>query len=78
MLAGLAAVTGGWTSAPDWTQLHYWKYSRSEKQLPESFLEHEDEEAPLAVVGDYFGGNRVEDAYNSGYRLGRHWIEKFS
>lgn len=77
MLASLAAVTGGWTTAPDWTQLHFWRYSRAEKMISKDFMEHEDEEAPLAVIGDYFNGNNIEAAYNSGYKLARHWIKKF-
>lgn len=77
MLAGLAALTGGWTSAPDWTQLHFWRYSRSLNKLPYDYMEHEDSEAPLAVIGDYFNGNSVEAAFNSGQRLARYWIEKY-
>ncbi len=77
MLADFAEIAGGWASSPDWHQLHYWKYSRAEKVMNAPFFELEDHEAPLAVVGDYFEGNTVDNAYRSGYLLARHWLDKF-
>lgn len=64
-------------SKPDWNSLRYWKYSRAINPLDESFMELEMEEAPLALVGDYLGGNTVESAYLSGKRLADYWIEKY-
>lgn len=78
MLTEFAKVTGGWSTNPDWHQLHFWRYSRARKVLGKPFILHEDEENPLALTGDYFEGNTVENAYQSGYKLAKHWIEKYS
>ena len=78
MLAEFSNITGGWASSPDWQQLHFWRYSRPEVQLDQPYFELEDEDAPLALIGDYYNGNGVESAYKSGLDLANHWIEKFS
>lgn len=78
MIEELAKITGGWSLNPDWHQLHFWKFSRAKKVIDQTYLEHEDPEAPLALIGDYFNGNSVDNAYRSGYRLAKDWIKKYS
>jgi renalase len=77
MLTEFAKITGGWSTNPDWHQLHFWRYSRPQKILDQPYIIHEDEDSPLALTGDYFEGNTIEHAYQSGYLLARHWIEKY-
>ncbi len=76
MLTEFAKVTGGWSTNPEWHQLHFWRYSRARKSLELPYILHEDDENPLALIGDYFYGNTVEHAYQSGYLLAKQWIEK--
>lgn len=78
MLDNLATAIGGWAAAPQWSQLHYWRYSRASKVLNHPFMELEFEDAPLALIGDYFRGNTVDDAYCSGLNLAKRWSEKYS
>lgn len=73
----LARVAGGWAADPKWTQLHFWRYSRPAAIIDEPYLDLESHESPLALVGDYFQGNDLDAAYSSGYKLAKHWIEKF-
>ena len=77
LLKEVANITGGWASTPEWKELHFWRYSRPISIYNEPFLELEDEKSPLALIGDYFGGNDLDAAYRSGYHLAKHWIEKF-
>lgn len=78
MLTEFAKITGGWSTNPGWHQLHFWRYSRPKTFLDRPFIMHDDEDAPLALIGDYFEGNSVEHAYQSGYLLAKAWIEKYS
>ncbi len=78
MLGEFTNITGGWVSAPEWHQLHFWRYSRAKKVIGDrSYFEFEDEDSPLALIGDYFEGNTVDNAYRSGYRLAKDWLSKF-
>lgn len=77
MVDEFARIAGGWASTPEWHQLHFWRYSRAEKVINSPYLELEDEDAPLALVGDYLNGNTVDDAYRSGYKLAQDWLKKF-
>lgn len=77
MLGEFAKIAGGWAASPGWQQLHFWRYSRAEKVINSPYLELEDEDAPLALIGDYLNGNTVDDAYRSGYLLAKDWVEKF-
>lgn len=72
-----AEVTEPWLAQPKSTDLHFWKYYRAINPMKEYFMELEMEEAPLALVGDYFNGNSAESAYISGLRLAEYWIEKY-
>jgi predicted NAD/FAD-dependent oxidoreductase len=63
ILIGISFIFGG-TAVP-------------KKVLDQPYIIHEDEDSPLALTGDYFEGNTIEHAYQSGYLLARHWIEKY-
>lgn len=76
LLREAARVAGDRFLSPDWTELHYWRFSRPRRFLDRPYLEFESNEAPLAVIGDYFGGSEIEHAYVSGIRLARAWMEK--
>ncbi len=76
LLASAGRVIGAWAVAPDWTQVHFWRYSRAKNPMSQSFMELDNPDGPLALVGDYFGGNTVDNAYCSGLTLANHWIEK--
>lgn len=78
MLGELAEITGGWAASPEWHQLHFWRYSRAKKVINEPYLELEDPDAPLALIGDYLKGNTLDDAYCSAYKLANDWVEKFN
>ena len=78
MLQELAEVIGGWATSPEWSQIHLWRYSRPLKSLSKDYHELEFDDAPLALIGDYFNGNNVDSAYRSGYRLATDWSEKYS
>lgn len=66
MLREASLVLGDWIQHPLWSQSHAWRYAECENPLPQPFLTNGRVEAPLAVVGDYFKGVSVEDAYLSG------------
>lgn len=78
LTSALAEVTGGWVTAPDWSQLHFWKFSTPKSYLKAPYMEIQEKEAQLAVIGDYFNGKGIDAAYRSGLALGRHWAEKYS
>jgi renalase len=79
MLTEFSNIAGGWASAPDWQQLHFWGFSRAKKVISDSpYFVLEEEDAPLALIGDYFQGNTVEHAYRSGYLLAQEWLQKNS
>ncbi len=54
LLQALSEVLGAWAGKPVWHESHFWNYARPKKSLPYPYLESLDEQAPLAVVGDYF------------------------
>lgn len=78
LLNEASAVTGSWIERPMSTYLHRWKYFSVMNPMDEYFLELEMNEAPLVLIGDYLGGNTVEDAYLSGYNLSEYWVRKFN
>ncbi|MFK7864880.1 MAG: NAD(P)/FAD-dependent oxidoreductase [Pseudohongiellaceae bacterium] len=57
---------------PNHQSLHRWRFARCETPLETDFLL--DTENRLAAVGDWCRGNRVEDAFLSGYKLGQ-WFK---
>ncbi|MFU8813437.1 MAG: NAD(P)/FAD-dependent oxidoreductase [Balneolaceae bacterium] len=78
MMSRLQQVIGDWAAKPEWSDLHRWRFSRAEKVLDKPFFELEFDEAPLALIGDYYQGNTVDAAYNSGLKLAAAWNEKFA
>jgi predicted NAD/FAD-dependent oxidoreductase len=77
MIDELSEIVGGWASTPDWQQIHFWKFSRPKKVLNVPYMELEFQEAPLALVGDYFEDNTLDGAYRSGYKLAKSWIANY-
>jgi len=77
LLSELSDVAGGWSVTPEWSQLHFWRYSQPAKTLDRPYFEMEVEDTPLALVGDYFEGDDIDAAYRSGFKLGKFWEEKF-
>ncbi len=77
MIDRLAEVTGDWAAQPDWSDLHFWRFAKPRDVIQRPYMEFETINAPLALVGDYFKGNSVEHAYQSGLRLAKAWIEKY-
>ncbi|MDR8394422.1 FAD-dependent oxidoreductase [Aliifodinibius sp. S!AR15-10] len=78
LLQHAADVTGeSWISQPKAKHFHHWKYASCKNPIDEDFMELEMDEAPLAIIGDYLGGNSVESSYLSGLRLAEYWNEKY-
>jgi predicted NAD/FAD-dependent oxidoreductase len=77
MLNRLGEIIGDWAAQPDWVETSQWRYMLARNPMEDPFIELEMEEAPLALVGDYLGGDTVESAYLSGLKLANHWIEKY-
>lgn len=73
LLSSLSEIVGSWGQNPYWSDVHFWRYSRPVKPINAPFLESSDQNAPLAVIGDYFDGSSVESAYLSGLKLAQHW-----
>lgn len=69
LLSSLHRVTGVRGEQASYMALHRWLYARVEAALETDFLI--DKVQKLAACGDWCLGNRVEDAYLSGDRLGR-------
>jgi predicted NAD/FAD-dependent oxidoreductase len=66
LLKEASYILGDWIQHPLWAQSHAWRYAECNNPLNMPYLTNGREEAPLAVVGDYFKGSSVEDAYVSG------------
>lgn len=77
LLQVAADLTESWIDQPEWTQLDQWMYKSVRNPLPDPFVEVKSDNEPLALIGDYFGGDDVEAAYLSGYKLAKHWLEKY-
>ena len=71
-------VAGSWIAHPNWTNMHFWKYFEARNPIEDYFMEMEMNEAPLALIGDYYMGTTVQDAYLSGEKFAEYWINKFS
>lgn len=69
LMTCLAEILGIETDHADHIALHRWRYARVEKSVAMDFLL--DEQSRLAACGDWCRGNRVEDAFLSGQRLGQ-------
>ncbi|MFH5832775.1 NAD(P)/FAD-dependent oxidoreductase [Halalkalibaculum sp. DA384] len=78
LLQQVARITGqDWIAQPTAEHYHYWQYASCRNPIDEGFMELEMEEAPLALIGDYLGGNSAESSYLSGLRLAEYWNEKY-
>jgi len=77
MLEEFAEIVSGWVTSPKWSQLHLWKYSRPKKVLNRPYFDLETDDAPLALVGDYYESDTIDAAYCSGVHLANAWLEKF-
>jgi predicted NAD/FAD-dependent oxidoreductase len=77
LLEEAADIVGPWVFQPEATKLHRWNFFRARNPIDEYFMELEMIDAPLALIGDYFGGTSLENAYLSGYNLAEYWINKY-
>ena len=66
LLKAFAEVTGI-RAAPDYAQMHRWRYAQTTKALGRSHLW--DAERSLGACGDWCLGHRVEDAFVSGLEM---------
>ncbi|SMO78550.1 NAD(P)/FAD-dependent oxidoreductase [Fodinibius sediminis] len=78
LLEEASTITGSWVLQPASTYLHRWKFFRARNPIDEYFMELEMIDAPLALIGNYFGGQSLENAFLSGYNLAEYWINKYS
>lgn len=78
LLSEASNIIDPWVLQPKSTYLHHWKYFEAKNSINEYFIELEMEDGPLALIGDYLGGNSVENAFLSGYNLAEYWINKYS
>lgn len=78
LLEEAANIAGPWVLQAEETFLYDRKYGEAIEPIDEFFMELEMEGAPLSLIGDYFGGTSLEDAYLSGYNLAEYWINKYS
>lgn len=78
LLESVSPIIGSWALRPEARRLHRWKFFKARNPIEEYFIELEMIDAPLALVGNYFGGTSLESAYLSGYNLAEYWINKYS
>lgn len=78
MLEEASNIVGNWVRQSQSSYLHRWKHFSARNPINEYFMELEMEDAPLALIGDYLGGNTLESTFVSGYNLAEYWINKYS
>ncbi|SHF41263.1 Predicted NAD/FAD-dependent oxidoreductase [Fodinibius roseus] len=78
LLEEASEIIGSWALQPESTYLHRWKFFKARNVIDEYFMELEMIDAPLALIGNYFGNRSLENAYLSGYNLAEYWINKYS
>ncbi len=66
-----------WITQPVWSRSYRWKYYKALKPVDQYYMEMEMEEAPLAVIGDYFSGTSIESEYRSAIKLADFWTDKY-
>lgn len=65
LLKGAAEQLAPWLEAPEWLQVHRWRYAFARSPLSNSYLTAV--EAPLLIcAGDWCGGQKIERAFLSG------------
>ena len=55
-----------WLDAPEWLQIHRWRYAFPQQSLQIDCLDT-NMFLPIVCCGDWCGGNRIESAINSGF-----------
>lgn len=78
MVSSLRHIVGDWSAKYDASQIHLWRYSQPKNYFKQPFVELGVQRAPIALVGDYMGGQSLERAFLSGYELGEHWAKQLS
>lgn len=78
LLEEASSIIGPWVLQPESAYLHRWKFFKARNFINEYFMELEMIDAPLALIGNYFGDKSLESAYLSGYNLAEYWINKYS
>lgn len=78
LLEEASGIIDSWVLQSKSSSLHRWKYFEARNPINEYFMELEMDEAPLALIGDYFNGISLESAFESGYNLAEYWINKYS
>lgn len=73
----VSEITGLPLVEPAQSAITYWPFHRPKTVLDAPFMEFEQLDAPLAIVGDYFDGNDTESSFCSGLGLAQKWIKQF-
>jgi len=73
LLKSATSLIGDFAFSPDSTVLEKRKYTEPEVQIDRPFINVEGMDGKLALVGDYFKGNSLEESYISGIRLAESW-----
>lgn len=66
MLERASEPLGAWLAAPEWTQVHRWRYALPENPTGELSYAISAAGAPLVLAGDWCASSRVEGAWRSG------------
>lgn len=77
MLKSAGEIAGSWAARPEWSRTCFWRFARAAGSIEKPYMQFASDNAPLAVIGDYFTGNRVDHAYTSGLKLAGDWIETY-
>lgn len=72
----VSKLTGLSLAEPVQSAIMYWPFHIPKTVLDVPFMEFEEIDAPLAIVGDYFEGNDTESSFCSGLGLAKKWIEQ--
>lgn len=62
LLRRAAKLLASWLESPEWFQVHRWRYALVVKPLAETHIASGN----LVCSGDWCGGSKVDDAFNSG------------
>ncbi len=78
MVIALRKLLGDWVGRFDKSMLHLWRYSQPGNYFDYDFVKLGEDKAPVALIGDYMKGQTIEQAYLSGYELGKFWVHELS
>jgi len=73
LLKSASNLIGDFAYSPDSTVLEKRKYTQPEVHLDRPFINVVGMDGKLALVGDYFKGDSLEESYISGLRLAESW-----